>query len=161
MAVEEVQKAGDSPTTLFTKRALSNKRTSRLSTQSKPPIGPPKFDVSRDASALISLERKRAKLIIERMSHFYRYIRALFFHHFIALSESQFQRMDVKVPKVEYDCERIAQSFHNSPLFCCAGEIATTVEVVELYGGRGVRVLRSGRCQRCGEHLNDELRMRD
>ena len=95
------------------------------------------------------------------MSHFYRYIRALFFPHFIALSESQFQRMDLKVPRVEYDCERIAQSFQNSPLHCCAGEIATTLEVVKLYGGRGVRVLRSGRCQRCGKHLNDELRMRD
>jgi hypothetical protein len=69
--------------------------------------------------------------------------------------------MDVKVPRVEYDCERIAQSFMDSPLHCCGGEIATTLEVVELYSGRGVRVLRSGRCQRCGKHLNDELRMRD
>jgi hypothetical protein len=95
------------------------------------------------------------------MSHFYRYIRALFFPHFVALSESQFRRMNVKVARVEYDCERIAQSFQNSPLYCCTCEIATTLKVVELYGGRGVRVLRSGRCQRCGKHLNDELRMRD
>jgi hypothetical protein len=69
--------------------------------------------------------------------------------------------MNVKVPRVEYDCERIAQSFQNSPLNCCSGEIATTLEVFELYGGRGVTVLRSGRCQRCGKHLNDELRMQD
>jgi hypothetical protein len=95
------------------------------------------------------------------MGRLYRLIYALFCPHFIELTEAQFQEIEFEFPRVDYDREQIADSFKDSPLHCCGGDIATSVDVVELYGGRGVKVSRRGRCPRCSGEQKHEMRMRD
>jgi len=95
------------------------------------------------------------------ISNVYRRICAFFLPHYISLSEQDFQSFDFPPSHHLYDCEAIKDSFKDSTLECCGQVMRTSVDVTALYGGRGVRVLREGRCLACKQDRQIEIRFRD
>jgi hypothetical protein len=96
------------------------------------------------------------------MKQFLLRIHALFFRHWILITEHQFQELDIELPeRPKYDLDGLRQEHGAQPLLCCGEACETCVDANLLFGGRGVEVRRWATCDTCGKDVSRTIRFRD